>query len=142
MKKIRKEVWLTPEVVEALQVKADKDNRLLKSYMESVLIEDVADQFNYKIVILRKYFNEVTEETMSGVFTRSDAEIKIREVVSELENNELNQKRWPNRSVRLLGYAVYASNEPGVSIFNRSSFAEYSKGYNYPQPGEKTVPHY
>lgn len=36
--KIRKEVQLTQEVIDALQVQADKEDRLLKNYMEQVLI--------------------------------------------------------------------------------------------------------
>lgn len=38
-KKIRKEVHLTQEVIDLLQAKADKEGRLLKNYLESVLIQ-------------------------------------------------------------------------------------------------------
>lgn len=36
--KIRKEIQLTQDVINALQVQADKEDRLLKNYMEQVLI--------------------------------------------------------------------------------------------------------
>ena len=36
--KVRKEVQLTQDVIDALQVQADKEDRLLKNYMEQVLI--------------------------------------------------------------------------------------------------------
>lgn len=36
--KIRKEIQLTQEVIDALQIQADKEDRLLKNYMEQVLI--------------------------------------------------------------------------------------------------------
>lgn len=37
--KIRKEIHLTQNVVDALQTQADKDGRSLKNYMEQVLIQ-------------------------------------------------------------------------------------------------------
>lgn len=36
--KVRKEVQLTQDVIDALQIQADKEDRLLKNYMEQVLI--------------------------------------------------------------------------------------------------------
>ena len=36
--KIRKEIQLTQEVIDALQIQVDKEDRLLKNYMEQVLI--------------------------------------------------------------------------------------------------------
>lgn len=37
--KVRKEIQLTQEVIDALQIQADKEDRLLKNYMEQVLIK-------------------------------------------------------------------------------------------------------
>lgn len=38
-KKIRKEIQLTQDVIDALQLQADKEDRPLKNYMEQVLVK-------------------------------------------------------------------------------------------------------
>lgn len=108
--RIRKEVWLDPDTAQKLKAKAKISKRSTKGYIENLIVEDLRGRKEYSIYILRRYYNEITREDLPTEYYRDELQPIMEMIEKKLRESELNKKRWPDKSVRLLEFIICANN--------------------------------